>query len=289
VAVRLPERYSINRGAMADKLAQQSSSTDSVKLKDGTVMQIARLPEVDEKTWGGMKSYLEGNPEIAKGLQNFSKNPEAMRGWLQTQAIAEYYQTRLERNNQTVVEKIDQLENNSDFAHVFEEIKRSGITAAMKHWDDEELLTQISEHMGGIPQELQPILNKVEQTPLSLHEAAKRGEVKSVADHLKKKSMAVDAHNPKGITALGYAVGGNNTAVVKLLVESRADPHSVDANGNSGLHYAAGYGHKELVEYMLQLGVDVNQVNSQGQNARAVAVLNKHQACIDLLLTRGSS
>jgi len=232
---------------------------------------------------------MGGNPEIAKGLQNFSKNPEAMRGWLQTQAIAEYYQTRLERNDQTIIKKIDQLENNSDFAHVFEEIKRTGITAAMKYWDDEELLSQISENMGGIPQELQPILSKIEQTPLSLHEAAKRGEAKSVADHLKKKSMAVDAHNPKGITALGYAIGSKSTAVVELLVESRADPHSVDANGNSGLHYAAGYGHKELLEYMLQLGVDVNQVNSKGQNARAVAVLNKHQACIDLLLTRGSS
>jgi len=273
---------------MAHKLAQQSSSTDKVKLKDGTVMQIARLPEVDEKMWGSMKSYLEGNPDIAKGLQKFSKNPEAMRGWLQTQALAEYYQTRLERNDQMMVEKIDQLENTSNLAYVFEEIKSTGITAAMKYWDDEELLTQISEAMGGIPQELHPILNKIEQTPLSLHEAAKKGEVKSVADHL-KKSTEVDAHDPKGITALGYAVGGNNVAVVKLLVESRADPRSVDANGNSGLHYAAGYGHKELVEYMLHLGVDVNKVNRQGQNARAVSALNKCQECIDLLLTKGSS
>ena len=33
-----------------------------------------------------MKTYVESNPDTAKALQNFAKNPDAMRGWLQTQA-----------------------------------------------------------------------------------------------------------------------------------------------------------------------------------------------------------
>ena len=61
--------------------------------------------------WMGV--FRLGNPETAKSLQNFAKNPEvcfhplfgtphsavfpftlqAMRGWLQTQAIAEHYNT----------------------------------------------------------------------------------------------------------------------------------------------------------------------------------------------------
>ena len=52
----------------------------------------------------------------------------------------------------------------------------------------------------------------------------------------------------KGITALGYAIGANRIAVVKLLLDSRANPYAVDSSGNSGLHYAAGYGRKELLE-----------------------------------------
>jgi hypothetical protein len=33
-----------------------------------------------------VKTYVESNPDTAKALQNFAKNPDAMRGWLQTQA-----------------------------------------------------------------------------------------------------------------------------------------------------------------------------------------------------------
>ena len=47
---------------------------------------------------------------------------------------------------------------------------------------------------------------------------------------------------------MGYAIGANRIAVVKLLLDSRANPYAVDSSGNSGLHYAAGYGRKELLE-----------------------------------------
>ena len=47
---------------------------------------------------------------------------------------------------------------------------------------------------------------------------------------------------------MGYAIGANRIAVVKLLLDNRANPYAVDSSGNSGLHYAAGYGRKELLE-----------------------------------------
>ena len=67
----------------------ETPATETLKISDGTTMQIARLPDIDDSTWSDVKSYVESNPETAKALQNFAKNPEAMRGWLQTQAIAE--------------------------------------------------------------------------------------------------------------------------------------------------------------------------------------------------------
>ena len=61
-------------------------ATETLNVSDGTTMQIARLPDIDDATWAEVKDYVEKNPETAKALQNFAKNPEAMRGWLQTQA-----------------------------------------------------------------------------------------------------------------------------------------------------------------------------------------------------------
>lgn len=254
--------------------------SDTVKLGDGTVMQIARLPEVDETTWSEMKSYLENNPAIAKGLQNFSKNPEAMRGWLQTQALAEHYQKHAA--DDSVRERLKALEEDEEIRQAFEEIQSQGLTATMKVWNNEALLLKINEKMGGVPSELQPTLKKIRDTPLSLHEAAAHGDVKAVSEYLKKSSSA-DAADTKGITALGHAVGANRIAVVKLLLERKADPQSVDAKGNTALHYAAGYGRKELVEHFLKAGLSIDKANAKGQTALAIAMLNKHQACAELL------
>merc|ERR1712108_76902 len=131
--------------------------------------------------------------------------------------------------------------------------------------------------MGGLPEELQPALKKIDETPLSLHEAAKMGDLKAVQEYMEKKKP-LDAQDQKGITALGYAVGGNRIAVVKMLLDSRANPFAVDSNGNSALHYAAGYGRKELVEYLLKTGASVAQTNAQGRRALDVATQNRHEA-----------
>merc|ERR1719456_847462 len=101
------------------------------------------------------------------------------------------------------------------------------------------------------------------------------GDLKAVQDSLEKK-RPLDSQDHKGITALGYAVGANRIAVVKLLLDNRANPFAVDASGNSGLHYAAGYGRKELCEYLLKVGTAVSQTNSQGQKPIDVATQNKH-------------
>ncbi|CAE8725597.1 unnamed protein product, partial [Polarella glacialis] len=242
---------------------------------------------VDQSTWSEMKSYLESNPAIAKGLQNFSKNPEAMRGWLQTQALAEHYQKQLDGPDQVAKfkERMAALQSDEEVRVVFDEIQKHGLKGSMKFWSDEALLLKINEKMGGVPVELQPILNKISDTPLSLSEAAANGDMKAVTEYL-KKSQSVDAPDSKGITALGHAIGANRVAVVKFLLESRADAHSVDAKGNTGMHYAAGYGRKELLEYLLRVeGVSADRANLEGQTPLRLAELNKHKACVDLLLS----
>ncbi|CAJ1405816.1 unnamed protein product [Effrenium voratum] len=262
-------------------------ATETLKINDGTTMEIARLPDVDDATWAELKAYVEGNPETAKTLQNFAKNPEAMRGWLQTQAIAEHYNTKLSNGDTPVQDKVKSLESDPDLAAVFEDIKKNGMEAAMKYYQDEELMLKISQKMGGLPAELSPVLQKIEDTAMTLHEAAKRGDLAAVKSFLERKKP-LDAQDFKGITPLGYAIGANRIAVVKLLLDNRANPYAVDSSGNSGLHYAAGYGRKELLEYLLKVGANVNQPNAQGMTPLAAATQNKQEASIQVLRAHGA-
>merc|ERR1719343_1245250 len=130
-------------------------------------------------------------------------------------------------------------------------------------------------------------MKKLEETSWTLHEAAKNGDLKAIQDFLAKKKP-LDPQDHKGITPLGYAIGANRIAVVKLLLDSRANPFAVDANGNSGLHYAAGYGRKELCEYLLKVGASVNQANAQGRRPLDVATQNRHEAVIQVLRAHGA-
>jgi len=268
-------------------MAAAEPKTEQLKLSDGSSVRLARVEGIDDATWNEVRAYLEGNPEMAKSLQKFAKNPEAMRGWLQTQAIAEHYQGRLQAKDAQVEGKMKALEQDPELAALFEDIKKNGLEAAMKYHQDEELMLKLSKKMGGVPEELAPALRKIEEAPLSLHDAAKKGDLKAVQEYLEKK-QPLDGQDQKGITPLGYAIGGNKIAVVKLLLDSRANPFAVDSSGNSGLHYAAGYGRKELVEYLLKVGASVAQTNSQGQRALDVASMNKQEAVIAVLKSHGA-
>ena len=158
-------------------------ATETLSISDGSRMEITRVPDLDDETWAEVKAYVEQNPETAKALQSFAKNPDAMRGWLQTQAIAEHYHSKLE-SDLGVQERIKSLEKDSELAPIFEEIKKNGMEAAMKYYQDEDIMLKISQKMGGLPSELNPVLQKIEDTAMTLHEAAKRGDL-NAACHLK--------------------------------------------------------------------------------------------------------
>lgn len=268
-------------------MASATKQTDICKLSDGTTMELARVPGVDDATWNEVKAYLESNPEAAKKLQKTAKDPEAVRSWLQTQAIADHYSSKLAGGDTAVQEQLKSLESDPELASMFEDIKKNGLEAIIKYQKDEELMLKISQKMGGLPSEMQAALKKIEESPLTFHEACKMGNLKAVQECIEKK-QSLDTQDSKGITALGYAVGANRIAVVKQLLDARANPHSVDASGNSAMHYAAGYGRKELLEYLLKIGVNVNQSNAKGQTPLSVATINKHTPTIEILKAAGA-
>merc|ERR1711972_333759 len=108
--------------------------------------------------------------------------------------------------------------------------------------------------MGGIPEEVKPALEKIHKAPATVQEACKMGDVTSVRAFLEANGSDIEAKDAKGISCLGYAVGANRIAVVKLLMENKANPAEVDTSGGSGIHYAAAYGRKDLLECLIKAG-----------------------------------
>jgi len=262
-------------------------ASETLSISDGTKMEITRVPDIDDATWAEVKQYVEGNPDTAKMLQKFATDPEAMRGWLQTHAIAEHYKTKLANGDAPMQVRMKSLEQDPEMAPMLEDLKKNGMEAMMKYLQDEELMLKFSQKMGGLPQELKPVMKKIDESSLTLQEAAKKGDLEAVQEFLSRKKP-LDSQDPKGITALGYAIGANRIAVVKLLLDNRANPFAVDASGNSGLHYAAGYGRKELCEYLIKIGTSVTQRNSQGQSPLAVATQNKQADTMAVLKAHGA-
>lgn len=256
--------------------------TDTVQLGDGRTMQVTRPPDLDQGTWDNTKRFLESNPELASQTQGLERNPDRMRGMLQTQAISEHYKARLRDGDDKVRTQFAALEQDEELRHMFEDIKRNGIEVAVRYWNDESLMLKICQRIGGPPPDLQAELREIDETPLTLHEASRYGNLEAVASFL-RQNIPIDGQDIKGITPLGYAIQADRFEVVKALLHSRSNLYSVDANGCSALHYAAGYGREGLVEYLLQAKANVNQQNRQGQTPFALGQINGHQACIDIM------
>merc|ERR1719150_2173119 len=181
------------------------------------------------------------------------------------------------------------LERSPDFAHIFEDIKRGGAQAAMANYNNEPLMLKLSRAMGGIPDEVKPVLEKIHKNPVTIQEACKMGDSKSVKDFLNAPGTDIEAKDAKGISCLGYAIGANRIAIVKLLMDKKANPQSVDTSGGSGVHYAAAYGRKDLLEFLIKSGGNVNKKNTAGQTPLALATKNKQAATIDVLKSKSAS
>mmetsp|Transcript_33110 Transcript_33110/g.51336 ORF Transcript_33110/g.51336 Transcript_33110/m.51336 type:complete len:274 (-) Transcript_33110:72-893(-) len=270
---------------MALAIAEQEVLT----LSDGTSVTLSKTPGMSAEEWKETKKFLEDAPEEARRMETFSKDAKAVRGWMQQQAIQEYYQAKLNSGDEVVTSKLLGLEKNPEFAHIFEDVKRGGVPAAMQHSYNEPLMLKISRAVGGIPEEVKDALAKIHSNPITLQEACKMGDIKAVEDYIKAAAgkPALDAKDAKGVTCLGHAIGANRIAVVKLLLENKADPTQCDASGGTGLHYAAAYGRKELLEFLIKGGGSVNAKTTQGQTPLALATKNKQKEAIDLLKSKG--
>lgn len=278
------------KSAQADKTNNKGGSSRSesshVLLPNGTKVPVAMPPGVDPQTAKHVIEYLKQNPEAAQ--QSYL---EAQR-ILHTPGMAE---SMLNSQTQTAAdpayqERLAAMQEDPDLKNVFDDIKANGAGAMEKYWNDSELMTKISEKMGGIKlQSSKPSKGAgMQKDAQTLHEAAKMGDIEATR-RLLNEGADVNESDARGITALGLAVGYNKVALVRVLLEGGADVTKTDAKGSSVLHYAAGYGRKEAAELLLEAGADMKAKNEAGQLPIDAARVNREMHMVKFLKSRGGA
>jgi len=249
---------------------------ETLQLSDGTELLATRPAGTDDAAWEETRRHYEANPEEARRSEAAAKDAGATRDSLQMNCLWDHYNAEHEPPA-----KILELTANPDLAHIFEDIRADGSQAAMRYYHNEPLMLKVSRLVGGIPDEVYPVMQKIHESPMTIQEAAKMGDEAAVAAYI-LAGNDVNAQDSQGVSMLGYAIGANRTKVVKLLMDAKADLTSCDSHGSSGLHYAAAYGRKELLEFLAK-SLDVSKKNAQGLTPLALATRNKQAAAIEFL------
>ena len=94
----------------------------------------------------------------------------------------------------------------------------------------------------------------------------------------------VNAEGKDGSMALYWGAKNGHEAVVRLLLESKANVNAKDAGGYTALHGAAYNGHEAVVRLLLESKANVNAKDVDGHTALHGAVYRGHAVVVRLLL-----
>jgi hypothetical protein len=101
---------------------------------------------------------------------------------------------------------------------------------------------------------------------------------------LLEQKADVDAKDTSGRTALSRAAEMGHEAVVRLLLEQKADVDAKDTSGRTALSRAAEMGHEAVVRLLLEQKADVDAKDTSGRTALSRAAEMGHEAVVRLLL-----
>merc|ERR1719240_1162853 len=156
----------------------------------------------------------------------------------------------------------------------------------MKYLQNEDIMRKVSQKLGGINPEMMKQLTAINESSVSLHDSARRGDLQKLQEFL-ADGKDVNAKDFKGVTALGYAVGHDQLSAVKVLIDAKANINEVDSAGNSAVHFAAGYGRVKVLEHLLARGANASKVNQMGLTPLGAAQQNNQQQVVAVLQRHG--
>jgi len=274
------------------------ATTQKINLGNGSTVEMTRNEGVPDAIWNDVVKFVKENqkavmknpqivkllsqhPEQVPMLMNFTNDADSIKNFLQSQVLA----ANVSQDGQQ--EKMKALENDPAFKPMFDDIKQNGPDVLMKYLGDEALMRKMSQKLGGIDKETMKQLTAINECSVSLHDAARRGDLQRLQEFL-QDGKPVDSRDFKGVTPLGYAVGHDQLSIVKVLIDAKANVNDVDSAGNSAVHFAAGYGRVKVLEHLLARGAAVSKVNKMGLTPLAAAQQNKHQQIVALLQRHGA-
>lgn len=124
---------------------------------------------------------------------------------------------------------------------------------------------------------------EAEAAELNVFEAARAGS--GLARHLPAGALATDEME---LTALHHAVDAEQLSAAKALLQAKADPNAVDADGSTPLHYAITIGSVELVQLLVESGAD-RAIKDEDGNDAAMLAKSLGQTKLEPLLASGSA
>jgi Fe-S cluster biosynthesis and repair protein YggX len=274
------------------------ATTSKISLGNGSTVEMTRNEGVPDAIWNDVVKFVKenqkavkANPQIVKllsehpeqvpMLMKFTNDSDSIKNFLQSQVLA----ANVSQDGQQ--EKMQQLQEDPELKPMFDDIKANGPDVLMKYLQDENIMRKVSQKLGGINPEMMKQLTAINESSVSLHDAAKRGDLQKMQEFL-ADGKDVNAKDFKGVTALGYAVGHDQLSTVKVLIDAKANINDVDSTGNSAVHFAAGYGRVKVLEHLLARGANASKANQQGQTPMAVAQQNKQQQAVALLQRHGA-
>jgi hypothetical protein len=274
------------------------ATTSQVKLGDGSTVELTRNEGVPDAIWNDVVKFVKENqkavkknpqivkllsehPEQVPMLMQFTNDADSIKNFLQSQVLA----ASVSQDGQQ--EKMKQLEQDPEFKPMFDDIKANGPDVVMKYLGDENMMRKISQKLGGIDPEMLKQLTAIKDSSVSLHDAARRGDLQRLQEFL-QDGKNVNTKDFKGVTPLGYAVGHDQLSMVKVLIDAKANLNEVDSAGNSAVHFAAGYGRVKVLEHLLARGANASKVNQMGLTPLGAAQQNNQQAAMKILQRHGA-
>jgi ankyrin repeat protein len=121
-----------------------------------------------------------------------------------------------------------------------------------------------------------------------LIDAIKSGDRAVVRTLLERRADA-NAAEPDGTTALHYAIRRDDIETVDLLIRAGANVKTTNRYGIAPLHVAATLGSASIVEKLLAAGADPQTATPDGETALMAAARNGDAASVKVLVARGAN
>jgi len=122
---------------------------------------------------------------------------------------------------------------------------------------------------------------------ISIHDAAKDGNIEAVNQHLAAGTDVNAKDEVYGGIPLHFAAGGGHKEIFELLLTKGADVNARTANGLTVFFAAILGSNKEVVELLIANGADVSAKNEEGWTALHFAVSGGHNEVAELLIAKG--